>query len=253
MGLDLQKPGIWKRLSASLFDFILICIIAVGMTAVFSIVLNFDGYNNKMTDIYNQYAEEYGIDLQITDEEFAKLDEESKNAYYEANEALQKDEKAIYTYRMIMNLALVMASLGIFVACFVWEFLIPMFLKNGQTVGKKIFGVGVMRTNGVKISNPILFIRAILGKCTIETMVPVFLLILIFFGNMGLTGIIVIVLLLALEIFVMAKTHTDSFIHDLLSDTVVVDIASQRIFETEEDLIKYKEALQRELAEKSDY
>jgi hypothetical protein len=38
------------------------------------------------------------------------------------------------------------------VACALLEFLVPYLLKNGQTVGKKMFSLGVMRVDGVKIS-----------------------------------------------------------------------------------------------------
>ena len=49
-------------------------------------------------------------------------------------------------------------------------------------------------------------------------------------------------LLFVLQIGVMIATKTNSSIHDLLSDTVVVDFACQQIFDTEEELIAYKQA-----------
>ena len=60
--------------------------------------------------------------------------------------------------------------------------------------------------------------------------------------KLGLIGIVMLFLLLVLQIGVMIYTKTNSSIHDLLSDTVVVEYASQQIFETEEDLIAYKKA-----------
>ena len=52
----------------------------------------------------------------------------------------------------------------------------------------------------------------------------------------------------------MIATKTNSSIHDLLTDTAVVDFASQLIFETEEARISYIEEMQRlEAAEKEQY
>ena len=52
-------------------------------------------------------------------------------------------------------------------------------------------------------------------------------------------GTATLLLLLVLQIGVMVKTQTNSSIHDLLSDTMVVDLVSQRIFETEEERVAY--------------
>ena len=52
--------------------------------------------------------------------------------------------------------------------------------------------------------------------------------------------------MLILQAYVMIKTYTNSVIHDLISDTAVVDYASQQIFESEEELTEF---LQRTAAE----
>ena len=51
----------------------------------------------------------------------------------------------------------------------------------------------------------------------------------------------------------MISTPTNSLIHDLLANTVVVDYASQMIFETREDMIHYKEKIHAEMAAKQEY
>ena len=58
---------------------------------------------------------------------------------------------------------------------------------------------------------------------------------------LNIVGIIVLALFFILQIGVMIATQTNSSIHDLLSDTVVVDFASQQIFDSEEELIAYKQ------------
>ena len=86
-----------------------------------------------------------------------------------------------------------------------------------------------------------------------ETMVPIYLFIMFFFGSIGILGPLVIILLLGLNVFTVFYTKTRSTIHDLVSDTVVVDMASQMIFESEEELIAYKTKIHEEEVNKREY
>ena len=63
-------------------------------------------------------------------------------------------------------------TLSTLIAFLLLEFAVPLMLKNGQTLGKKIFGVAVVRVDGVKVSPVMVFARGILGKCTIGTLAP---------------------------------------------------------------------------------
>ena len=102
-----------------------------------------------------------------------------------------------------------------------------------------MFGIAVIRTNCVKVSNPVLFIREIIGLYAMETMFPLLIILMIYFGYLGIIGTGTILLLMILQLGVMIKTETNSSIHDLLSDTMVVDLVSQRIFDTEEERVAY--------------
>ena len=121
-----------------------------------------------------------------------------------------------------------------------------MRLGSGRTLGKKIFGLGLMRTEGVKISNVSLFIRTILGKYAIEIMIPVLIVLMLYWGTIGIVGPIVLGLILIVQLVVMITTRTNSLIHDLLADTVVIDYASQMIFDSREEMIAFKEKAHRE-------
>lgn len=240
MIFDLQKASMWKRISAFLLDFILLGIAVAGMAALLSAVLGFDKHNTALDEAYAVYEAEYGIVFDITEEEYIKMSEAELQAWNDAYNALIKDEEAMYSYNMVVNLTLVISTLAILLAYLVLEFAVPIKLGNGQTLGKKIFGVGVMRTDGIKMTSPLLFIRTILGKFTIETMVPVLLGVMIFFNMIGIVGIIILGLILLLQVILMVVTHTNSCIHDVLAKTVTVELASQMIFENEQEMIAYK-------------
>ena len=128
-----------------------------------------------------------------------------------------------------------------------------------STPGKKIFGLAVMRTNGVRIRGVSLFIRTFLGKYVVETMIPVLIGLLIIFnaigimGGPGIIGLIMVLILFVAEIVLVAVSKTNSMIHDFVSDTVVVDMASQMIFDDEQSMIEYKQRKAAEEAARSPY
>ena len=248
---DLQKANIWKRISAFLFDLILLAILVVGAALALTTILGYDGYTRQVEEIYTSYEGTYGISFNITAEEYEKLNEEQLKIYDKAFLAISEDEEFNQLYTMLMNLTLLITTFSILLGYLILELLIPLLLGNGQTLGKKIFGVGVMRIDGVKISPLLLFIRTVLGKYTLETMIPVFLIIMIYFNLTDIVGVGVILLLLIVQVVMMIVTNTNSLLHDKLSSTVAVDLASQMIFDSPEELIEYKKRLhQAEIAEK---
>ena len=246
---DLQKANMWKRISAALFDLILLGIIIVGLALLLSTVLGYDGYAARLEEISNSYAAEYDVDLDISREEFEALSEEDRARYEAADEAFVADSDANYVYGMIVNLTFIIVTFSILIAYLLLEFLVPLLFGNGQTVGKKVFGIAVMRQDGVKLSPILLFARTVLGKCTVETMVPMFIIVMIYLGLMGSFGTIVILALLLLQIVLLIVTKARTPIHDILAHTVCVDFASQMIFDTPEALLEYKKRIHAEQIE----
>ena len=239
--MELQKASMWKRISAFLFDGILLVTCAVLFAWGLSAALGFDRYNQTLNDCYQRYAEEYQVSFDLSMEEYEALPEEELNRLNAAYDAMSADSQAVHAYQMVMQLTLLILSLGLFLAFLSLEFFLPLRLGDGRTLGKKIFGLAVMHTEGIRVNGVAMFIRAILGKYTIETMIPVLILLMIYWGRIGIVGPLVIFLILIVQIVVMIATPTNSLIHDLLAKTVTVDYASQRIFESREAMIAYKE------------
>lgn len=250
---DLQKAGMWKRMSAFLFDFIIFLVVVVGLAFIVSSIVGYDAKVETLEGYYREYEATYGITVDISEEDYAKLTDAEKANYENAQKVFEKDERVIGITNELFNLTLVISSLSILFSFVIMEFVIPLFLRNGQTLGKRIFGICLMRDDGVKITPVMLFVRSILGKCTIETMVPLLILFLIFMGGAGILGWFALLGLLVLQIALMIKTRTNSMIHDLLAYTVAVDKESQMIFETKEAMIEYKNKIHAEEAEKKLY
>lgn len=250
---DLQKASIWKRISAAIFDGMLIALVAVGVAFLLSLVFDFDGQYEKMNAAYEKYETQYGTTFQITAEQYEAMTEEEVANYNAAYEALVSDEEAMQAYNMVINLMLLMTSLGILAGIVVMEFVIPLLFKNGQTLGKKIFGLCLMRTDGVKVNNMQLFARTILGKFAIETMIPVYILILLFMNAADIFSLLLLASVVIAQVVIVAVTRNNSLIHDLLAGTVVVDYASQKIFTSTQDLIEYQKRVAAERAARQKY
>ena len=257
MSADLQKASMWKRISAWLFDSILLACVAVLFGMLLSFALDFNGHYERLDQAYAQYESQYNIEFNITEEAYSAMTDQEKadfqKRYDEAYEALIADDEAMYTYGMVVNLTLLVMSIGILLACVLMEFLIPMWLKNGQTLGKKIFSIGVMRTDSVRLTTVQLFIRTILGKYAVETMVPVYVLMLLFLGTMGIVGIAIVAGLLIAQVICLIAGGEGRSIHDRLSGTVVVDIASQKIFRSSDELIAYTQKVHAEQVRNQPY
>lgn len=261
---DLQKASMWKRISAFLCDIILFCIVAVGIAFLLSSALGVDAQQNKMVEISGHYAEEYGLDafltkeeldgalsITVTEERFNTLTEEQQTILLDAGNALYANEEYLKAYGMVNQLILLVVTFSILISQLLLEFVVPLLLKNGQTVGKKVFGVAVMRMDGVKVSPTILLVRTLLGKYAVETMIPVFVLLSLVLGTASIVTLVLLLLLIAAQIALLIFTQANTPLHDMLAGTVTVDFASQLIFDTPEELLEYKQKIHAEaLAEK---
>ena len=250
---DIQKANIWKRIAAWMFDEILLSILAVGFGVLLSWLLGYDGYSATIENAYAKYEAQYGTVFEISLDAYQSMSGTARENYDNAYAALTADAEAMYAYNMMLNLTLVITSGGIALALLLWEFLIPLWLGNGQTLGKKIFGLCLVRNDGVKLNTMQLFMRTLLGKFTIETMSPVYIILMLFWGLTDLTGTLILLALLVAQGACIVFTQTNSAIHDLLAGTAVVDMGSQTIFRTTEDLINHQKKIAAERAARQPY
>lgn len=277
--LDLQKATFSKRISAYLLDIILLFIAIVGIGCIISAVVGYDGELGTLTEMYEFYTDKYGIDIKKYDTlyskyaQYAKRSEadgtiilnEEKNSEYQqltaeekaefqefcdlatvveqANAEAEKDEELGHQFSKIITLTFLIITLSMLFSYLILEFAVPLFIGNGQTLGKKIFGVALMRADGVKITTMQLFVRTILGKYTLETMIPIAIVAMMIVGAIGIIGPVVLLGIIILEVVCYVRSNTGSFIHDMVAVTVCVDYSSQMIFETEEELIEHKKQI----------
>lgn len=232
---DLQKASIIKRASAWLLDIILLTVLATGFGVLLSAALGYDGYNDELQQYYTDYERRYGVSFSIAQDEYNTLGQDDRQRYDAAYAALSADDGFNRAFSMVMQLSLIIITFAVLLAYMVLEFALPLIFKNGQTIGKKIFGIAVMEKGALRIKPLTLLIRTLLGKFTIETMAPLLIIFLLLFGSLGSLGLILLAALLALQVILLAATSTNSAIHDALAQTVAVDMESQMIFDSPEE------------------
>ena len=286
---ELRKIGIVKRASALLLDAILLVVLTTGFMFIISLICKFDREQDLLlqgTEEWEEFTENYGeyvaqyfgytfekegdervmrkdgeaYSFSAVMEEFAALNgevdygkpnaEKVAEAYgvYE-NMALTPVGKLYAQDNYVFNLLFMMTSIGILLAFIVLEFVIPLIFKNGQTVGKKVFEIALVRTDCVKITTLSLFARTLLGKFAIETMFPVLMVFMFLFGGLGILAVVLFAAIIILNIVLFFVTKNRTPIHDLLAGTVAVDMKLQMIFASEEELIQKKSLAAKESVE----
>ncbi len=277
---ELKKIGFVKRASALLLDAILLSVLATGFIWIISLICNYSGEEAlarqyfeewetfrkeeipSVADYYGFNYTENGDDYTVTVKETgaaATLDDvvnklknsEGKDgqtkAAYDKYLALTPAEKVNAQYQYLHTMLFMMVSVGSLLAYLILEFILPLCLKNGQTIGKKVFGIGLVRPNGVKVAPVAVFARMLLGKYAVETMFPVLLVFLFLFAQgAALMSVILLAALFILNVVLFFATKNHTPIHDILAYTVAVDIKLQVVFASEDELNEKKSQAHKE-------
>ena len=236
MQFEIQKAGMGKRAGAFMVDMILTVILAY---LLMTLLTNVTGYNRKaeeMQSVYRRYCEEAGLAPELTEAEFEALPQEVQAKYQAVSEAMDEDEAAVALLNQTVRLSLLCLTLSIFIPFVIFEFVIPLFMKEGRTLGKRIFGLCVVHLNGVRMEPFSVFVRGMIGKFAIETMVPVLILVQMYYNAGSIVGAAVVLVLLAVQIILLIATGNNQALHDILPQCAVVDYQSQVIYATYEDM-----------------
>ena len=250
---ELQRASAWKRISAFIFDSILTIIVAVGVAFLLTTALRYDAHAAEREQLRQSYQTEYGVSFDITADEYGKLSEQERQKIDDAYYKFATDPAVNQLDAVIVNLTLIIIVFGVLVPFIIFEFIIPLALGHGRTLGKKIFGIAVVREDSVRISTFQLFARSILGKYTLETMIPIFLILAILFNVMSIVALVGLAAILAIQAGLLLFSRLHAPIHDAIAGTVAVDFASQRIFDTSEQLLEYTKQQAAEAAQKAEY
>ena len=120
------------------------------------------------------------------------------------------------------------ATLGVVLAIFTSGIIIyivmPIILKNGQSVGKKVFKLGLADSDGYKMSN-----KALIMRYMPFTVID-FSLILLYLINLYVALTVIIIVFLVSFALAMSSPKKMS-LHDYVSRTIVIDFVGSVIFD----------------------
>lgn len=243
--IDLQRAENSKRIFAFLTDLILMSILTAGIFLLMSWILNIDSYSDKYEEIKAAYESEYDVRFGLTQEEYDKLTEKEKDNYRNAVSAMNGDEQANAAIRKSYLLSFAVFLGGTVISFIVFGFAVPLIMKEGRTVGKRLFGLGVIRSGYTHVSPFIVFARNVIGTGVFEIILPVMIVLSSLMGVTGVFGIIILAVFAVAEFIVFFRSSGHKLLHDVLADTVVVDWASQRVFDTPEERDRFIEESKR--------
>lgn len=222
MDKTLQKAPFFKRLLALMLDWMFIVIIIFTCVIPMSFLLKVDEYSEKFDQYYSEYEKKYGVDFDLTEEQFNAMTEEELKLYEEAYNALTSDEEANKAHDTLFKHMLGSIELAILAGYLVMDVLFPLMLKNGQTLGKRVFGLAVRRANGEPTNMITILSRTVVGKFTVETAIPALVICSVLMGSLNLFGVLYVVAILVANIVLLIKKN--KVLHDILADTMVVAV-----------------------------
>ena len=121
----------------------------------------------------------------------------------------------------------------------IFDFIIPMILKNGQTIGKKLFAIGYVSKNEIKVKPIQLFIKFLFGDFIINSVMLIFGIYYMFWGN-GYIGLLILAIVLFGNIISFALSKNRTFLSDGIANMFPIDMQEQMLFDTVEELQKAK-------------
>lgn len=228
-----RNASLVKRAASFLLDVILLMIAFVGFLFLFSAVFNYDEINNALDKIYL----DYGVMIPNESTEgykFCNIEEES---CLQAMQLLDKEPTFQQLFIQRQRILIIMPVLSILLALLIFSFIIPLILKNGQTIGKKLFQIGYVSKSEVRIRPIQLFIKFLFGEFIINGVMCILGLYYIFWGN-GFVGIFLIFAVLIGNVVCFGLTKNKTFLADGLANMFPIDMQEQMLFDTIEELQK---------------
>lgn len=218
----MEKHPFMKRAFAGAIDVLLIAILTVFIAMPMSSLTGYKQARADVDSMLSSMEQAYGVRFNLTPQELQNLTEEQSRQYEAAFARFAGSEEDVKNYNR-MVLGSYMTVLGsVLVAVLILELGIPLILKNGQTLGKKLMGLVVIKMEGSPADALGIIARAVLGKYLVEIAVPVFTILAIYNGNAGGRSSLMIMGLFLVQAACMGLTKERRLIHDFLSGTRVV-------------------------------
>lgn len=231
-----KLPSFSKRIGAFILDFICIIIILVGLCLLFSVLFGYDQTNEALDLKYIEYGIKYYDEennlliTKGTDEELALL----WNLF-------DQDAEAVHLWERIVDLSLIIPILSLTLSMLIFEFLIPLIMKHGRSIGRYVFKIGLITNEEIEVKGIHLFIRFLFGKLIINSLIPLICLLLVYLNLANFLSVMILfcILIINLAFIIFSKNHIG--ISDRLAKVYPCEMEGQTFFNSVEELNKKKQ------------
>ena len=256
-----KTPKTIKRFGAWVIDIILVIIVATGIALFTSMIYGYDNYNN----VCHEKEIQYGVYVESSEGTFeyenkkyvlvTEIESISKEEATQRKTALYQDieYREAYSKRSVGQVIIV--TTGIVVSLTIFEFIVPLILKHGRTVGMRFFDIGYVTEEGIEVNVRTLFVRFLFGKLVVGALIPYsgLMLSILMPTYYTFVGLVALIGVPVLNILLLCITPEKRGIHDFLAKCVPVDNSCQIYFDNVEDLVKAKKEEKANKTEKKYY
>ena len=239
------KRATWfKRILAFGLDIILFAVLLTGAMFLISYIV---GFQHEL-ELLNAKFIEYGIYLK-NDEgiyEFCS-DINGSTACKDAWEAFNNDALACSYYDNTALKTLPILIGGVFVTELILDYIIPMCLKNGRTIGMFCLGLAYIDTRDIKINHFQVFTHFLFGKFIVVSALPIFFFLMHFFNVFPTYGLLICVVIILANLIMKFASPKRMGIADSIGKMYMIENESQIYCNTVEELsaLKAIEALEK--------
>lgn len=224
--MDQIKPAsLFKRIFSGIVDSFIMLVVTFGLyyypaSSVYGEIFNVKALKEE----YVSLQVDYGI-YYLDGDGVYQLTEEGKNKDSEVYTLFANDERAKEIKDEEVTLFFIEFSTSITISELVFFLFIPLVLRNGQTIGKKMFSLIVVNDSFIKVraSNMIIRFVAIL---VVETLASMFL-----YG---------VPLAMSILLVIFSKNHIA--IHDFFGTTIIIS-KNGLYFDNAQERIEYDEKM----------
>ena len=248
--IEPKIPSIPKRIAAFFIDLVLFLLLFTGIAFVVGEVV---GYTSNYDLLQEKYIE-HGVGLIDPETNEFVFCDTSKDECKQSYELFFKDEEAMVYYDKSVELTTLILTVSVFVTYAITEFVVPLIIKERQTVGMLLFKIGFVSTDGTKVEHKQLFIRFLFGKFLLATMIPIYGMIFSFFSAFGgIFGLVFALIIWGIDIGLTLFSEKKAGIANSLGSCYVYDIETGTVYDTIEEINAIKGAAAKEKVSKEQY
>ena len=221
--VDQRMAHFARRIGAAIVDIFITFLIGIVIGIFLCRLFGFRKYYDVYEQDIHRFEEQYNVVFDVSAEEFDSYSEEDIEKYHIAYDALANEETASSHYTNLVKTVVFGFAMGVFFGFVITDFCIPLLLKNGRTLGKKLFYLCVVSEDGNPVTALKLLNRAVIGKYVVETMLPAYIIIMVAFQVFNAAVCLILGIALLIFQIVLFFGKKPRLLHDIFAKTLAVD------------------------------